>query len=42
MTDAEDHNAKPELVEAADCVTELALVKRRFAAGVRSREGVAF
>ena len=32
-------NAKPELIEAADCVTEFALVKHHFAAGVRAQEG---
>ncbi len=42
MTDAKDHDAKPELIKAADCVTEFALVKHRFAAGVRGQEGVAF
>lgn len=35
-------NAKPELVEAADCVTEFELVKHHFAAGVRAQEGVEF
>ena len=35
-------NAKPELIEAADCVTEFALVKHHFAAGVRAQEGVEF
>ena len=35
-------NAKPELVEAADCVTEFGLVKHHFAAGVRAQEGVEF
>ena len=32
-------NAKPELIEAADLVTELTLVKHHFAAGVRAQEG---
>ena len=32
-------NAKPELIEAADCVTEFALVKHHFAAGVRAQAG---
>ena len=32
-------NAKPELIEAADCVTEFTLVKHHFAAGVRAQEG---
>jgi len=35
-------NAKPELIEAADCVTEFSLVKHHFAAGVRAQEGVEF
>ena len=35
-------NAKPELIEAADCVTEFGLVKHHFAAGVRAQEGVEF
>ena len=35
-------NAKPEMIEAADCVTEFALVKHHFAAGVRAQEGVEF
>jgi cob(I)alamin adenosyltransferase len=35
-------NAKPELIEAADCVTEFTLVKHHFAAGVRAQEGVEF
>jgi cob(I)alamin adenosyltransferase len=35
-------NAKPELIEAADRVTEFALVKHHFAAGVRAQEGVEF
>jgi cob(I)alamin adenosyltransferase len=35
-------NAKPELVEAADCVTEFALVKHHFAAGVRAQEAIEF
>jgi cob(I)alamin adenosyltransferase len=35
-------NAKPELIAAADCVTEFALVKHHFAAGVRAQEGVEF
>ena len=33
-------NAKPELIEAADCVTEFALVKHHFAAGVRAQEAI--
>ena len=35
-------NAKPELIEAADCVTEFALVKHHFAAGVRAQEAIEF
>ena len=35
-------NAKAELIEAADCVTEFFLVKHHFAAGVRAQAGVEF
>jgi cob(I)alamin adenosyltransferase len=35
-------NAKPELIEAADLVTEMNLVKHHFAAGVKAQEGVEF
>ena len=35
-------NAKPELVAAADLVTEMALVKHHFAAGVKAQEGIEF
>jgi cob(I)alamin adenosyltransferase len=35
-------NAKADLIEAADCVTEFGLVKHHFAAGVRAQEGVEF
>ena len=35
-------NAKPELIEAADCVTEFTLVKHHFAAGVRAQEAIEF
>jgi cob(I)alamin adenosyltransferase len=35
-------NAKPELVEAADLVTEMALVKHHFAAGVKAQAGIEF
>jgi cob(I)alamin adenosyltransferase len=35
-------NAKPELIEAADCVTEFGLVKHHFAAGVRAQEAIEF
>jgi len=35
-------NAKPELIEAADLVTEMSAVKHHFDAGVRAQEGVEF
>ncbi|WP_424813216.1 cob(I)yrinic acid a,c-diamide adenosyltransferase [Roseococcus sp. YIM B11640] len=35
-------NAKPELIAAADCVTEMGAVKHHFAAGVRAQKGVEF
>ena len=35
-------NAQAEMVEAADCVTEFALVKHHFAAGVRAQEAIEF
>jgi cob(I)alamin adenosyltransferase len=35
-------NAKPEMIEAADCVTEFALIKHHFAAGVRAQEAIEF
>ena len=35
-------NAKPELIEAADLVTEMTLVKHHFAAGVKAQRGVEF
>ena len=35
-------NAKPELIDAADCVTEFGLVKHHFAAGVRAQEAIEF
>ena len=35
-------NAKPDLIEAADCVTEFTLVKHHFDAGVRAQEGIEF
>ena len=35
-------NAKPELIEAADLVTEMTLVKHHFSAGVKAQEGVEF
>lgn len=35
-------NAKPELIEAADLVTEMGLVKHHFAAGVKAQQGIEF
>jgi cob(I)alamin adenosyltransferase len=35
-------NAKPELVEIADLVTEMTPVKHHFAAGVKAQEGIEF
>jgi cob(I)alamin adenosyltransferase len=35
-------NAKPELLDAADLVTEMTLVKHHFAAGVKAQEGIEF
>jgi cob(I)alamin adenosyltransferase len=35
-------NAKPALLEAADLVTEMTLVKHHFAAGVKAQEGIEF
>ncbi len=35
-------NARPALIEAADLVTEMAVVKHHFAAGVRAQEGIEF
>jgi cob(I)alamin adenosyltransferase len=35
-------NAKPELIEAADLVTEMAIVKHHFAAGVKAQAGIEF
>jgi cob(I)alamin adenosyltransferase len=35
-------NAKPELVAAADLVTEMGLVKHHFAAGVKAQAGIEF
>jgi cob(I)alamin adenosyltransferase len=35
-------NAKPELIAAADLVTEMTAVKHHFAAGVRAQEGIEF
>jgi cob(I)alamin adenosyltransferase len=35
-------NAKPQLIEAADLVTEMTLVKHHFAAGVKAQSGIEF
>src|SRR3979490_53787 len=35
-------NAKPKLIEAADLVTEMTLVKHHFAAGVKAQPGIEF
>jgi cob(I)alamin adenosyltransferase len=35
-------NAKPELIEAADLVTEMTLVKHHYQAGVRAQAGIEF
>ena len=35
-------NAKPELIEAADLVTEMSLVKHHFAAGIKAQEAIEF
>ncbi|WP_428030865.1 cob(I)yrinic acid a,c-diamide adenosyltransferase [Ancylobacter sp.] len=35
-------NAKPELIEAADLVTEMGLVKHHFKAGVKAQKGIEF
>ncbi len=35
-------NAKPELIEAADLVTEMNPIKHHFAAGVKAQEGIEF
>ena len=35
-------NAKPELVAAADLVTEMTLVKHHFAAGVKAQAGIEY
>jgi cob(I)alamin adenosyltransferase len=39
---ATGRNAKPEMIEAADLVTEMTLVKHHFAAGVKAQEGIEF
>ena len=35
-------NAKPELIEAADLVTEMTLTKHHFTAGVKAQPGIEF
>jgi len=35
-------NAKPELIEAADLVTEMTPVKHHFTAGVKAQAGIEF
>jgi cob(I)alamin adenosyltransferase len=35
-------NAKPALIDAADLVTDMTLVKHHFAAGVKAQEGIEF
>jgi len=35
-------NAKPQLIEAADLVTEMGAVKHHFAAGVKAQSGIEF
>jgi cob(I)alamin adenosyltransferase len=35
-------NAKPEMIAAADLVTEMGLVKHHFAAGVKAQPGIEF
>lgn len=35
-------NAKPALIEAADLVTEMTLVKHHFSAGVKAQQGIEF
>ena len=35
-------NAKPELIEAADLVTEMNSTKHPFAAGVKAQQGIEF
>jgi len=35
-------NAKAELIAAADLVTEMAVVKHHFAAGVKAQPGIEF
>jgi cob(I)alamin adenosyltransferase len=35
-------NAKPELIEIADLVTEMSMVKHHFQAGVKAQVGIEF
>ena len=35
-------NAKAELIEAADLVTDMSLVKHHFSAGVKAQEGIEY
>ena len=35
-------NAKPELMEAADLVTEMGLIRHHFSAGVKAQQGIEF
>ena len=35
-------NAKPDLIAAADLVTEMTLVKHHFAAGVKAQPGIEY
>lgn len=35
-------NAKPELIQAADLVTEMTLIKHHFSSGVKAQEGIEF
>jgi cob(I)alamin adenosyltransferase len=35
-------NAKPELIEIADLVTEMTMVKHPFRSGVKAQEGIEF
>src|SRR5262249_19042642 len=35
-------NAKPELIAAADCVTEMGAIKHHFAAGFKAQPGIEF
>ena len=39
---ATGRNARPELIEAADLVTEMTLVKHPFRAGVKAQQGIEF